>query len=349
MTINERYYIINMRGTKQLTGNNVRYEVLGFSTQDMGSCHSMYWKPLYGTQTGKVELAYTRDKDSLDSLYPVLENLQLTPEITQDGKKSGTSYLDNKVITEWVWQTHSNPTKITSANQYACTTDGSTFQVTATGKAPIKHSLSSTSVTAGVPQQIKGEVFAGLKQKSGAKMVLSQQGATITFSSGDIGNVNNAELFDFAFSKTAPNAGAMLQGAGGGNSFTYSFAHNGSLPGFAEFSIDTGMTEGTVVNVYKYEAEAGKFSLIASNVKVGAGGKVSYKNNTTSEYIITTQNIAGAVVSEAYSHQGNNQGFLSQGSLLLVIGGVLILLLAIGEVLVFIKRKQAGKSCENIK
>jgi endo-beta-N-acetylglucosaminidase D len=42
------------------------------------------------------------------------------------------------------------------------------------------------------------------------------------------------------------------------------------------------------------------FSVIAESVTVAEGGIVSYKNNTMSEYLITTASIKNAVMTDAY-------------------------------------------------
>jgi LPXTG-motif cell wall-anchored protein len=96
----------------------------------------------------------------------------------------------------------------------------------------------------------------------------------------------------------------MLASAGdGGQSFTYGFAYHGQLPGTATFAVQTNVAEGTKVNVYRFDTQAGGLTMIAPGVTVGAGGVVTYKNDTMSEYLITTNTIAGAKTSEMASRQ----------------------------------------------
>ena len=125
----------------------------------------------------------------------------------------------------------------------------------------------------------------------------------------------------------APHGKAIIESVGPGfESFTYGFQHHGELPGIATFSISTNLTEGLMVNVYRFDAATNKFSLIADNIKVGAKGAVTYKNNTMSEYLITTKNLSEAVVSAMSTHQetegGNFLWIIGLAILILILGGV---------------------------
>jgi len=165
---------------------------------------------------------------------------------------------------------------------------------------------------------VPDSLFAGLKEKGDAKLVIGQKGATITFYSADIAATESGRLLDFGFSTQAPHAPDMLKAAGLGvsgtgaagatdssadQSYTYAFAHNGSLPGYGSFAIETGMQAGAKVQVYRFDSSTGGLSLIAGNVEVAAGGIVTYQNNTTSEYLITTKQVQGVPVSEVASRQ----------------------------------------------
>jgi hypothetical protein len=151
---------------------------------------------------------------------------------------------------------------------------------------------------------VPGVVFNGLKKKSGASVVFSQTGASVAFKAGDVGSVKDADLFDLGFSPSAPSGAYMAGAAGDGQSFVYSFAHAGKMPGYGTFSISTGIAEGSTVNVYRFDAGTGKFAQIAGGLKVGAGGVVTYRNDTASQYLITTSAIAGAAKSSAFARQG---------------------------------------------
>jgi hypothetical protein len=131
----------------------------------------------------------------------------------------------------------------------------------------------------------------------------------------------------------------MRQAAGtGSSSFTYAFAHNGSLPGFAQFAISTNINADTKVNVYKFEADVKRFFLVAGGVQVAENGIVTYMNNTTSEYLITTATLNDAILTDAYTKYNNAGGQSNSWLTFLIIG---IAILGIGSImlLIFIKRK----------
>jgi len=193
---------------------------------------------------------------------------------------------------------------------------------------------------------VPGSVFSALKDRAAANVGLSlgQEGATMTFMSGSVGTVEAGQRFDFAFSDKAVSETAMKEAAGReATSFTFEFAHNNNLPGFAQFDIVTDIAAGQTVNVYKYDAQSQQFSAIAESVNVAEGGVVTYKNNTMSEYLITTAKIKGAVKSDAYQmnqqtsdQRTNNWLYYAGGGFLIVLIGVAITILARR------KRKTAG-------
>jgi hypothetical protein len=158
----------------------------------------------------------------------------------------------------------------------------------------------------------------------------------MTFMSGKVGDVEAGQLFDFAFSNRAVSETAMKESAGlDSASFTFAFAHNNNLPGFARFDIVTDIAAGQSVNVYKYDAQNQQFSMIAENITVADGGVVSYMNNSMSEYMITTATLKNAVISDAYqmNHQTSKQRSLSWlyyagGGFLLMLIGITIVILA---------------------
>jgi hypothetical protein len=103
--------------------------------------------------------------------------------------------------------------------------------------------------------------------------------------------------------------------------------------GVATFAIDTGLSEGQKVQIYRYDAQAAlassgsalPFTLIASDVAVGKDGLVTYKNNTMSEYLVTTKKLDGVVVSDMVALQDDSTKKPMTGW---IIGGVVMLLLA---------------------
>ena len=120
-------------------------------------------------------------------------------------------------------------------------------------------------------------------------------------------------------------------------SFTYGFQHHGQLPGMATFAITTTIDEGSQVNVYKFDAAANQFTMIAQDLKVGKAGVVTYKNNTMSEYLITTGVIAGAAVSDVAGLQTGDRPQFNGWWLALAV--LAIVLIGAGLWLLLRKRK----------
>ncbi len=152
---------------------------------------------------------------------------------------------------------------------------------------------------------VTGKFFGALMQNPAASIAFQQEGAVITFLGSDVKDASEDAMFDFGFSAQAEHGEQMKAALSDGQSaFVYSFLGHGGLPGAATFEVATDIAEGTQVNVYNYEAASGQFTLIAGDVAVGAGGVVTYKNNTMSEYLITTETIKGAQVSDMAGRQG---------------------------------------------
>jgi len=193
---------------------------------------------------------------------------------------------------------------------------------------------------------VTGKYFAtGLKGNTGASISFIQDGATITFAGKDLGNdVSTAMLYDFGFYPDSLLEGDILSAAGllttGGESFTYSFSHHGSLPGAATFAITTGISEGSTVGVYRYDSGTDSFTQIADGLKVGAGGVVTYQNNTMSHYIITTEKITRITGYDAALAESE-----SGGSWLYII--IVIAAAAAAGVLVFIFLRGRKKRTQN--
>lgn len=177
-------------------------------------------------------------------------------------------------------------------------------------------------------------VFSSLKANKNAVLLLNLGGAQVTFHAGDITNPSAASSYDFGFKQGSAYQAAMEKAAGGAqNAFTYLFQYHGALPGYADFTIATQFAPGLTVNVYRYDNSTGKFTLIAGSVKVGAGGIVSYRNNTCSDYLITPTAIAGALKAETAARQASASAsplqnlkvvFLVAGGLLLLAAGFVI-------------------------
>ena len=202
---------------------------------------------------------------------------------------------------------------------------------------------------------VAGELFTGLKETPQASLTFNQPGATIAFAGKDVQGVDAdiaLSIFDFSFATGALHENEMLSAAGlteaAGDAFVYSFGYHGALPGIATFAIETGLGEGQKVQVYRYDqqdalASSGSalpFTLIASDVAVGQGGLITYKNNTMSEYLVTTKKLDGAVVSEMVAQQDGGAKKPMTGW---IIGGVVVVLLA-GTGGVVWRRRRVGKA-----
>ena len=158
---------------------------------------------------------------------------------------------------------------------------------------------------------ITGKYFTGLMGNPGASITFKQDGAEIRFSGQDVKTADDVSLINIGLT-FAPDDVAMRAAAGPGSaSFTYGFQHHGALPGMATFAIQTTLDEGSQVNVYKFDAAADQFTMIAQDLKVGKAGVVTYKNNTMSEYLITTGVVAGAAISDVASLQSGDASHLN--------------------------------------
>ena len=188
---------------------------------------------------------------------------------------------------------------------------------------------------------ITGRHFVRLQENPGARLAFIQDGATVTFAGKDITTAYNLTLFDFGYYKGAFNREEILASAGpDGEHFTFAFAYHGELPGMAEFSIATGMTEGTKVNIYKYDPETGIFTLIAGDVTVGRDGIVTYRNNTMSEYLITTKTLEDAKISDVADMQSPE----GVNIWLFISIGLAVLLCAAAVLLIVFYRKRPKKA-----
>ncbi len=174
---------------------------------------------------------------------------------------------------------------------------------------------------------LPGDVFNTLKSYPDNLLRLIQPELQVTFRGLDIHDVGREEWFDFSFVPDAPDAPEMLKAAEGEPAFTYTIGPNLSFPGTARFAVKTNLAPGLKVSVYHYEPANGLFSLIAENLTVGEQGLVSYNNNMTSEYLITTRVLAGAERSDALRLQSSSgPAANSKRWLIPVIAGLVLLI-----------------------
>jgi hypothetical protein len=190
----------------------------------------------------------------------------------------------------------------------------------------------------GSSSSVTGKYFVALQGNPTATLSFVQDGATITFLGSEVVSAASHELFALTYYKGAFQEEGMKSAASGIEGFSYGFAGHGNLPGMATFEIETDLSPGTSVNVYLFDGETGQFSLIAGNVTVAAKGIVTYKNNTLSEYVITTQPIPGALISDMSEMQETQDG----KPFLIIVAAVCVLLLGLSLVLwiQWKKRKQ---------
>ncbi len=141
---NERIYVINLRGTRQPTDISYSYRMIGFSSQDRMSKASLYFTYL-GPGWSNPVLAVDLPSKVIAGLYPTETKLVLS---AKPGEPDGTALIDNRIFTEWVWQPHTNPTVMTSADHFECTTGDATFPLSGTGVVPLAFTL--TGAPAGV-------------------------------------------------------------------------------------------------------------------------------------------------------------------------------------------------------
>lgn len=191
-------------------------------------------------------------------------------------------------------------------------------------------SLVSVDLASAGNKAMDSSVFNTLSENADAQLSLQLGGARIRFWGEKVEKSDANKKYDFSFSPVSPYEKDMIAAAGkNAVTDTYSFAYHGELPGYATFEINTDFTCGDIVNVYRYDSETKKYTLIAENIAVSAGGVVSYLNNTCSDYLITSAVIAGAEKSSSVPMQDLNGffdtsfGMITTGFIMLVAGFIL--------------------------
>jgi len=186
---------------------------------------------------------------------------------------------------------------------------------------------------------LPGILFNALADNPKANLSFEQNGATVTFAGKDMVQ-DVSGFYDFEYSASSYLAKQMLETAlmTGGESFIYSFKHHGDLPGVATFNITTNITEGARVNVYRYNADTGTFTIIEKNLKVSPDGSVTYRNNSMSHYLITTNTIEGAVT----------QGETVNWWLYIIIAAAVVLAAAGAVVFIVLQKKKRTISPQSV-
>ncbi len=198
---------------------------------------------------------------------------------------------------------------------------------------------------------VAGDFFVGLSDTPRASLIFKQPGATIAFDGSEIqADADTSRyIYDFGFKGDTLHKSEMLSAAGvadgAGDAFVYNFGFHGNLPGIATFSVETDLAEGQKIQVYRYDGSdalassgsAQPFTLIAGDVTVMAGGLVTYRNNTMSEYLITTKKLNGATASAMATMQDQNTKDPISGW---VIGGIALAVTSVGAMVVLVRRKR---------
>lgn len=110
---NEYIWIANPNGTRAITADMLQYYVEGFTSQDFRGYNDDVVKE---TRSGPITL---------------------TPVLNEQGNPTGAVMFAQRVTVQWVWQSHPNPIKITSANKTTAESGiESTFQVKSNGYFP---------------------------------------------------------------------------------------------------------------------------------------------------------------------------------------------------------------------
>ena len=184
---------------------------------------------------------------------------------------------------------------------------------------------------------ITGKYFSqGLHSNPEATIAFKLDGASIEFTGKDLSeSVSQHMLYDFGFYQNTYMQSLMEEavGASGGENFSYSFTHHGALPGTATFNIQTDIASGSKVNVYRFDASTGDFTLIADNLTVGSEGTVTYRNNTMSHYLITTIEIPWALSADQTPLVSQTEG----NNIILAIGFLAIAGVVATSVLFFLR------------
>lgn len=116
------------------------------------------------------------------------------------------------------------------------------------------------------------------------------------------------------------------------------FQHAGLLPGPAKVTVNVAarFENGAKLNYYYYNPSAKRLELVAKGLTVSAG-KVTLPQTHCSEYLLTTEEIAGAAVTPAPSVANPQTGDSNPA-----LGWMAALLLTAGGLLVLLKKKSAA-------
>ncbi len=185
---------------------------------------------------------------------------------------------------------------------------------------PIVMDMTGASV-----QIVSADIFKALAGKSNTLVIKTRYG-TISFKGSDIEYEINQKNYDLTMLNSSRYSEDILPSLASYNNFVLSTNYKGELPGYATYSVSTGMLPETVVNVYMYDSGKNEFIAVAKSIKVLTGGIVSFELDKGGDFIITTRDISGASDYTSVNRKGNF-GFLNNSVVIIIL---LVVCLGIG-------------------
>lgn len=186
---------------------------------------------------------------------------------------------------------------------------------------------------------IKEELFDSIKGKK-KKLVINNSNNQMIFEGK---NIKNSKTIDVSIeiNKVEENSDIYKLVKEG---YIISFADNGDLPGNALIRIKsndelTKLYGEDKINIYYFNKNSNKFSLINSSIKKTSDGYYEFNINHNSEYLMTNKKLDDSLLTVV--SDDNVVGFqLSKKSQLLLISVGVIVVIAIGVVLAITNKKK---------
>lgn len=185
---------------------------------------------------------------------------------------------------------------------------------------PVVMNMANASV-----QLVSSEIFNALAGKSNTLVVMTKFG-NISFKGSNIEYEIKNKYYDLTMLNSSVYSENILPSLASYTNFVVSTNYKDSLPGYATFSVYTGMLPDTVVNVYMYDPSENEYVTVAKSIKVLSGGVVSFEIDKGGDFVITTKDISGASDYSSVNRKGNF-GFLNNYVIVIIL---LIVCLGIG-------------------
>jgi hypothetical protein len=178
---------------------------------------------------------------------------------------------------------------------------------------------------------LEAEVLNTLAKYPSLRMNVQFVGASLLFAGCDVTGPVDEEGYPLCFSLGGQYEARLREAANDPAAVCYTFG-GGVLPGRALLRVETELAEGTLVNIYGYDALHDRYVVLATNIEVGENGLVSYRSAVCYDSVITTGKIAGAVAPESDGTDTSGGGWplwaiwalAAAGAVLLVLFGLLI-------------------------